>query len=460
MPLVALATYTGHIQGSKEFPLQSGSVPQNVALSPDGTLVYTMPDRVRIKDLYKPWSDHEIEKLAGQNQGTFYGMTQPDQLVISQGRIIALTDTGGPQGQKYVRLYSLETGEPVTLKYADGQQMDGRCRPTGAADVSLRVVGPRLYVIARDAAVCYNLDNPEDTYRIYDQEGEITTRMSFIGKDYLIFLDAGADGAANARPSHQPPGGPARQRRRAASRRRPLVPLLRLRPLSHHPRRKRPPRLRHENRRPRGHHRHLATLRGRHQLSHRRPQAAPADRRQGARFGPTLTALAGSPMSQLLDFYRLAEPDSEGRMLYEIWAWDDAALEQCHDFIQWMFPLAEPSGFNPDAPLVSEEDRLAFLRESQLRKAMRRSLSVFLAFIGLALAPDGRVVRAPDFEHRLAVWKYPNHNWLRITRVLKSLRLLGLEAEAGALGPAEGLAREHGLVCEDSFEYWRNAATH
>src|SRR5205807_3822988 len=46
--LVVLETYTGHIRGTKEFPLQSGSVPQNVALSPDGTLVYTMPDRVRI----------------------------------------------------------------------------------------------------------------------------------------------------------------------------------------------------------------------------------------------------------------------------------------------------------------------------------------------------------------------------------------------------------------------------
>jgi len=210
--LVVLATYTGHIKGTKEFPLQSGSVPQNVALSPDGTLVYTMPDRVRLKDLYKPWGEKEIEKLASQNQGTFYGMTQPDQLAISEGRVIALTDTGGPQGQKFVRLYSLETGEPVTLKYADGQQMERALSANStSAEVALRVVGPRLYVIAPDSAVCYNLDKPEDTYRLYGaQDVDISTRMSFIGQDYLIFLDDSADApppapvAPNAPPVVQP----------------------------------------------------------------------------------------------------------------------------------------------------------------------------------------------------------------------------------------------------------------
>ncbi len=38
-------------------------------------------------------------------------------------------------------------------------------------------------------------------------------------------------------------------------------------------------------------------------------------------------------------------------MIGEIWAWDDAALEDGHDFIQWLFPLPEPSAFVDDAPL-------------------------------------------------------------------------------------------------------------
>lgn len=31
------------------------------------------------------------------------------------------------------------------------------------------------------------------------------------------------------------------------------------------------------------------------------------------------------------------------------------------------------------------------------------------------------------------VWAMPNHNWLRITRILRSLTLLGMEGQAQAL---------------------------
>lgn len=163
-------------------------------------------------------------------------------------------------------------------------------------------------------------------------------------------------------------------------------------------------------------------------------------------------------MSRLLNFYRLEERDSEGRMLQEIWAWDDDDLEHCHDFIQWMFPLDEPSALNADAPMVTKEDRAAFRSESQLQSAMRRSLSIFLVFLGLAITADGRVVPGAQFDRRLSLWKYPNHNWLRITRVLKSLRLLGFEKEAKMLWDClKQLHENDGLVSDDSFSYWRDA---
>jgi hypothetical protein len=164
-------------------------------------------------------------------------------------------------------------------------------------------------------------------------------------------------------------------------------------------------------------------------------------------------------MSRLLDFYRLAKRDSERRKLDEIWGWSDDELEECHDFIQWMFPLDEPSAFNADAPLVTEEDRAAFRAEPQLQAAMRQSLSVFLAFLGLTITGDGRVIRADNFNQRLALWKYQNHNWLRITRVLKSLRLLGFESEANAFWAClKVLHEKDGFVSDDSFAYWKQAS--
>ena len=69
----------------------------------------------------------------------------------------------------------------------------------------------------------------------------------------------------------------------------------------------------------------------------------------GARDGMT----AGDP---LLRFYRLEGPDARGRTLPEIWAWDAARLEGVHDYIQWLFPLPEPSAFNPHAPILTHGD--------------------------------------------------------------------------------------------------------
>src|SRR5205814_6608900 len=134
------------------------------------------------------------------------------------------------------------------------------------------------------------------------------------------------------------------------------------------------------------------------------------------------------------DFYRGEGTDAEGRRLDTVLAWDDDSLEAVHDFIQWLFPLPEPSRFNPDAPLLSPADVAAFRQDAQLRTNLRRSFERILPFLGLAETADGEVVEGPNFARRAAdVWDYPNHNWLRITRILRSLRLLGLEAESQAL---------------------------
>jgi len=164
-------------------------------------------------------------------------------------------------------------------------------------------------------------------------------------------------------------------------------------------------------------------------------------------------------MSHLLDFYRLQKPDSEGRLLSDLWTWSDDQLEQCHDFIQWVFPLAEPSSVNPDAPLVTGADRQAFRSDEHLRSNMRRSLSVFLRFLGLETNGNAQVTRPSNFANRSAIWRHPNHNWLRVTRLLKSLRLLGFDKEAAAVWAClKELHENDGLVMEDSFSYWREAA--
>jgi hypothetical protein len=164
-------------------------------------------------------------------------------------------------------------------------------------------------------------------------------------------------------------------------------------------------------------------------------------------------------MTPLLAFYRGNATDTEGRTLAAMWAFSDDEMEAHHDFIQWMFPLREPSRFNPDAPLLTPGDIDAFQREPELRLNVRRSLDRFLAFVGLEA--DERGVRpSAEFDRKREVWRYPNHNWLRITRVLHSLRLLGLDDEAQSFFACLSNLRQTGkaAITPETFAYWTDAA--
>ncbi len=165
-------------------------------------------------------------------------------------------------------------------------------------------------------------------------------------------------------------------------------------------------------------------------------------------------------MSRLVEFYRGAAADSEGRTLANLWAFSDDEMESVHDFIQWLFPLREPSGFNPDAPLVSEADVVAFRDDPMLRAHLLRSFDRFLAFLGLG-REGGRVVERPDYARKRSILLHPNHNWLRITRVLASTRMLGLPDASRAFLDFLVARRDAGTirVAPETFRYWDRAAS-
>jgi hypothetical protein len=100
-------------------------------------------------------------------------------------------------------------------------------------------------------------------------------------------------------------------------------------------------------------------------------------------------------MSRLVDFYRGEASDDQRRRLEDLWAWGDEQWEDVHDFIQWLFPLPEASGFNFYAPMLTDEDIATFRGDERLRVNVRRSFGRFLAFVGLVLNENGQVVAGP-----------------------------------------------------------------
>lgn len=167
--------------------------------------------------------------------------------------------------------------------------------------------------------------------------------------------------------------------------------------------------------------------------------------------------------SALVRFHSGVATDSEGRHIGDILGWGDDDLERVHDYIQWLFPLPERSGFNPDAPVLTAADIAAFRQRAELHASLHAAFRRLLAFYGFAeRASDGglEIFRTPSFPQKAANWLRPgNHNLLRISRILRALTLLGLEDEARAfLSALEALHAEAGdRFGPVALSYWRRA---
>ena len=117
--------------------------------------------------------------------------------------------------------------------------------------------------------------------------------------------------------------------------------------------------------------------------------------------------------------------------------------EQTHDFIQWLFPLDEDSRAVSGAPVLNQTDIQLIHTNSDAQANIRRSAAWFLGFL-----------------ERNDHWrtKY-NHNHLRITRVVKSLRLLTDDKEADEFKAAifDLLGDDLDLIDRKAVEFWEEA---
>lgn len=162
-------------------------------------------------------------------------------------------------------------------------------------------------------------------------------------------------------------------------------------------------------------------------------------------------------------FYRGHGRDHRGRLLSHILGFGFDELESHHDYIQWLFPLPEPSGANASAPLLTHDDIAAFTSDPGLGKALLNSFDLMLQFYGLERAAQGgevEVARTSNFDQRSRWWLTPgNHNFLRISRMLRSLSLLGCSRDAAAfLECLEAIyAENRDTVGITTVGYWRRA---
>ena len=107
-------------------------------------------------------------------------------------------------------------------------------------------------------------------------------------------------------------------------------------------------------------------------------------------------------------------PDNQDRLFSDILSFDDQKIESVHDLIQWLFLLDEPSRANLNAPVLSETDTHEIRQSETARQNLSDSSEWYLKF----LSRNFHWIRLHD------------HNHLRISRVIKSLRLLHSDQKA------------------------------
>ena len=161
----------------------------------------------------------------------------------------------------------------------------------------------------------------------------------------------------------------------------------------------------------------------------------------------------------VVDFYLGKKTDTSGRTLAKILAWNYYELETTHDYIQWLFPLPEPSQYNQLAPLLDAEQIARFLTDAELRRQLMVSFDMMLGFYGFE-RNGMSIVRSNLWEERSRNWlRFGNHNHLRLTRILKSLSILGLKDYALALYDALNavFAENSSLISRTTMGYWERA---
>ena len=134
-------------------------------------------------------------------------------------------------------------------------------------------------------------------------------------------------------------------------------------------------------------------------------------------------------------------------------------LERQHGFIQWLFPTAEASNYNSQAQRLTTHEAAAIRANPACQARVRTSLVLILDFWGVELRNDDTLVRTSNYAERYNNLRgQNNHNYLRITRVIKSVGELGLERFQEAIVGyfAEEICEKGALQnCERSLrDYW------
>lgn len=162
----------------------------------------------------------------------------------------------------------------------------------------------------------------------------------------------------------------------------------------------------------------------------------------------------------LFDFYVGGDVDFKGRTFEDMISLTDEQLEKSHDVIQWMFPLNEKSNHNKFAPILDDETIQEMKSADSFQSNFDRMCNRFERFLSSPL----KLIKSRNVgaSHLAAKphWVNPHdHNYLRITRVIKCCLLFGQTSSAESFWTAatHTYIEYPDIVGELTKKYWDEA---
>lgn len=137
---------------------------------------------------------------------------------------------------------------------------------------------------------------------------------------------------------------------------------------------------------------------------------------------------------------------------------DYANLEKMHDYIQWIFPSFRKSEFKTEAPPISKAEHQKLLTSFEACYNFVVNYIIILDFYGFGLVSrTGDLTLLENYNERFLNLKKHTHNNLRISRILTSLNIMGMNSFAKKLIEAlRDLIKNKTLYSKDIVQSFNN----
>jgi len=160
----------------------------------------------------------------------------------------------------------------------------------------------------------------------------------------------------------------------------------------------------------------------------------------------------------ILRFFLGERVHPNGKTIHEILNLSAPQIGPTGGIIQWLFPLTRPSTHVPSAPTLTPYELNQFRVDPKLRELYMIGVNRFLE--KFAISVNGRTGSIAADWRTNKKWKFPSyHAFMPITRILRSMKLLGFTEESVTLMKLLLLCHKRGggdVIDKVTLDAWKH----